>query len=92
MLLAMIMILSVLSGCGGNGENTGAGQKEPAGDSGKADGTAKAEEPLALTLMLPIFKTNYPKDGSPVAAKLEEPDEHQNPFRMGAECILCRQI
>lgn len=72
MLLAMIMLLSVLSGCGGNGENAGAGEKEPAADSGKTDGTAKGEKPLELTLMLPIFKTNYPKDGSPVAAKLEE--------------------
>lgn len=72
MLLAMMMMLSVLSGCGGNGENAGAGQKEPAGDSGKTDGTAKGKKPLELTLMLPIFKTNYPKDGSPVAAKLEE--------------------
>lgn len=72
MLLAAIMVLSVLSGCANSGKNTAAEQKETAGSEGNAKGGAEAEAPLDLTLMLPIFKTNYPKDGSPVAAKLEE--------------------
>lgn len=72
MLLAVIMILSVFTGCAGNKENNAAGQKESASSEGNAPGGTEAAEPLDLTLMLPIFKTNYPKDGSPVAAKLEE--------------------
>ncbi|WP_028611310.1 extracellular solute-binding protein [Paenibacillus harenae] len=32
----------------------------------------KEETPLKLNIMLPIFKTNYPKDDSPVAAEIEK--------------------
>lgn len=66
--VAGMMLVSVMSGCGGgNNAEPAVGQKAegepPAADSAK---------PLELTLMLPIFKTNYPKDGSPVAAELEK--------------------
>ncbi|WP_150267042.1 extracellular solute-binding protein [Paenibacillus tepidiphilus] len=73
--LAAIMVVSALTGCGGNngngGKNTANSSNAPAttASGGAAAGT---EEPLELTLMLPIFKTNYPKDGSPVAAELEK--------------------
>ncbi|MHA6531400.1 extracellular solute-binding protein [Paenibacillus sp. BAC0078] len=66
MLLAAIMVISMISGCSDGQENSTAGDKESAGGEGNA------QAPLALTLMLPIFKTNYPKDGSPVAAQLEK--------------------
>lgn len=76
-LLSTIMIVSVMSGCGSNGgNNNAAGTNGAAGSEGTAKpettAGAEAEKPLDLTLMLPIFKTNYPKDDSPVAAKLEE--------------------
>lgn len=72
MLLAVMMVVSIVSGCSNSGENNAAGQNEAAGNEGNTNTEPAAEAPLNLTLMLPIFKTNYPKDGSPVAAKLEE--------------------
>ena len=41
-------------------------------DTAPTKEAAKAETPLKLSIMLPIFKTNYPKDDSPVAAELEK--------------------
>lgn len=67
-LLAAMMVISVSAGCAGNKSPDTAANGEAGGDN--AGG--QSEEPLALTLMLPIFKTNYPKDGSPVAAELEQ--------------------
>lgn len=63
-----MMVTTVVAGCSGN---------ESAGSNSKSEGSSntgeeKSESPLDLTLMLPIFKTNYPKDGSPVAAELEK--------------------
>ncbi|WP_340012121.1 extracellular solute-binding protein [Paenibacillus sp. FSL H7-0690] len=68
LLLVAMMITTVVAGCSGN---------ESAGSNSKSEGSSntgeeKSESPLDLTLMLPIFKTNYPKDGSPVAAELEK--------------------
>ncbi|MBD3917424.1 extracellular solute-binding protein [Paenibacillus sp. PR3] len=34
--------------------------------------TPKQQDPLKLDIMLPIFKTNFPKDDSPVAAQIEK--------------------
>ncbi|GGG13448.1 lipoprotein LipO [Paenibacillus albidus] len=68
MSVAAIMVISVFAGCSGTNSEGTAAQKETGGNSG----TAKADAPLELTLMLPIFKTNYPKDGSPVAAEIEK--------------------
>ncbi|MEK3732304.1 extracellular solute-binding protein [Paenibacillus sp. FSL M8-0334] len=68
MLLAMVLLL--VAGCGGSApaatETPGSGN-EPTPNEGE-----QTEEPLNLTIMLPIFKTNYPKDGSPVVAELEQ--------------------
>ncbi|MEK3946702.1 hypothetical protein BSK49_16955 [Paenibacillus odorifer] len=68
LLLVAMMVTTVVAGCSGN---------ESAGSNSKSEGSSntgeeKSESPLDLTLMLPIFKTNYPKDGSPVAAELEK--------------------
>lgn len=72
--LSTIMIVSVMSGCGSNNETKNAAGTAGSEGNAKSEATAgtETEKPLDLTLMLPIFKTNYPKDDSPVAAKLEE--------------------
>lgn len=61
-----------LAGCssGGSGgnESTGGSSAPSAG----ASASASAQDPLKLNIMLPIFKTNYPKDDSPVAAEIEK--------------------
>ncbi|MBW4085590.1 extracellular solute-binding protein [Paenibacillus sp. S150] len=66
--VAAIMVITVFSGCSGNNSASSPGQEEAGGSSTGE----QADSPLALTLMLPIFKTNYPKDGSPVAAEVEK--------------------
>ncbi|WP_042203948.1 extracellular solute-binding protein [Paenibacillus camerounensis] len=73
-LLSTIMIVSVMSGCGSNNDTKNASGTAGSEGNAKSEATAgtETEKPLDLTLMLPIFKTNYPKDDSPVAAKLEE--------------------
>ena len=69
LLLAAMMITTIVAGCSGNeSANSSGGKSEGSSNSGGE----KNESPLDLTLMLPIFKTNYPKDGSPVAAELEK--------------------
>jgi len=69
LLLAAMMITTIVAGCSGNeSANSSSGKSEGSSNSGGE----KNESPLDLTLMLPIFKTNYPKDGSPVAAELEK--------------------
>ncbi|ASA19476.1 extracellular solute-binding protein [Paenibacillus donghaensis] len=65
--VAVMMMVSITSGCGGN---EAASSPEPGNSNSAAGGNAEAAQ--QLTLMLPIFKTNYPKDGSPVAAELEK--------------------
>ncbi len=72
LLLAGTLAAGTLIGCSqqNNGANNGApGTASP--DAAPANGD-KAETPLKLNIMLPIFKTNYPKDDSPVAAELEK--------------------
>jgi len=79
MLTAMALIAAVVAGCAGkNGDS----QASPSASQPRADGSAPASQqasdiaqeqpPLNLNIMLPIFKTNYPKDGSPVVAELEK--------------------
>ncbi|WP_159887156.1 extracellular solute-binding protein [Paenibacillus puerhi] len=59
-----------LAGCSQGGGSAPAGTSAPA--PAPAGTEAKQQAPLDLTVMLPIFKTNYPKDGSPVAAEIEK--------------------
>lgn len=64
MLIAAMMIVTLIAGCaGGNSASSG---DQDQGSTG-ADDSA-----LNLNIMLPIFKTNYPKDGSPTAAEIEK--------------------
>jgi putative aldouronate transport system substrate-binding protein len=70
--LAGMMALSVLAGCAGGNGNTASPSASAGADSSAAPTNAAEEKPLELSIMLPIFKTNFPKDGSPVAAEVEK--------------------
>lgn len=65
--LAAALVITALSGCGGKAGNSGAGESAPA--AGKE---GAGSSPLELTVMLPIFKTNYPKDDGPVVEEIEK--------------------
>ncbi|GAB2670712.1 extracellular solute-binding protein [Paenibacillus thermoaerophilus] len=60
----------------GCSQGSDSGSSPSAAPSATAEATsapsAKPEAPLDLTLMLPIFKTNFPKDDSPVALEIEK--------------------
>lgn len=76
LLLAAVMMMSVAAGCAQSG-NGGATEQSGQSNSGNASGNDAAqheqqEEALQLSIMLPIFKTNYPKDGSPVVQEIEQ--------------------
>lgn len=60
-----------LAGCGGSG-NKVTGAPPSAGASTGASVAATQQPPVDLNIMLPIFKTNFPKDDSPVAAEIEK--------------------
>ncbi|QYR23544.1 extracellular solute-binding protein [Paenibacillus sp. sptzw28] len=75
-LLAGALALTSVAGCspqsGGNNQGTKPAVSETGTDKeGNAGGAAK-EGPVNIDIMLPIFKTNYPKDDSPVAAEIEK--------------------
>lgn len=57
------LAVTALAGCGGDKNET---------EASPAATAAKQPAPLELSIMLPVFKTNYPKDDSPVAAELEK--------------------
>jgi putative aldouronate transport system substrate-binding protein len=72
-MVAMMSIGAVamgsLAGCGSDDKkDTGS---SPAASAG-ASAAATQLPPLDLNIMLPIFKTNFPKDDSPVAAEIEK--------------------
>jgi len=80
---AALLALSLLAGCSsGNGGNNGAGTNQGSGSNAPANNAAEpaapadeggeAEEPLALNIMLPIFKTNFPKDDGPVVQEINK--------------------
>ena len=63
-----------LAGCGGsdNGSSASPSAGASTAPSAAASTAPTQQPPLELTIMLPIFKTNFPKDDSPVAAELEK--------------------
>ncbi|NIK75263.1 putative aldouronate transport system substrate-binding protein [Paenibacillus castaneae] len=74
LLMVGALVASTLIGCSQtnnekNNPTPGAATPEAAAPTNEA---VKEEAPLKLNIMLPIFKTNYPKDDSPVAAELEK--------------------
>lgn len=58
-----------LAGCSSGG---GAGDSKDSSAAPSANASTGGQEALKLNIMLPVFKTNYPKDDSPVAAELEK--------------------
>lgn len=76
LLAAVVLLGTVIAGCAGSNKEAGSGSSSAPAESSNAPAPSsdapKVEEPLKLDIMLPIFKTNYPKDGSPVVAELEK--------------------
>ncbi|GMK42037.1 lipoprotein LipO [Paenibacillus sp. CCS19] len=75
------LVAGSLAACGSSSDEETKGstteQTETAGtDTNTATNTEtetpKQQDPLKLNIMLPIFKTNFPKDDSPVAAQIEK--------------------
>ena len=59
--------MTTLAGCGG--------AKDPAttpSAGASTAATAQDQKPLDLSIMLPIFKTNFPKDDGPVVTEIEK--------------------
>ncbi|WP_019532975.1 extracellular solute-binding protein [Paenibacillus ginsengihumi] len=44
----------------------------PAGENNAANGDGGSDKPMDITIMMPVFKTEYPKDDSPVLAEIEK--------------------
>lgn len=73
LLLAGTLAAGTLIGCSqqNNGADNGVAPAASP-DTAPTNGGSGETAPLKLNIMLPIFKTNYPKDDSPVAAELEK--------------------
>ena len=79
--LVGVLLTSTLAACSSNSkEDSKASTTEPSPTTSAAASPSanteteppKQQEPLQLDIMLPIFKTNFPKDDSPVAAEIEK--------------------
>lgn len=66
------MAMTALVGCGSDDKSATSTPGASAGTGASASQAPAKLAPLELSIMLPIFKTNYPKDDSPVAAELEK--------------------
>lgn len=64
-------LMFAAAGCGGGNGGSGGPEASPAATSG-GGGNASSEGPLKLSIMLPVFKTNYPKDDGPVVEEIEK--------------------
>ncbi|MEC0256788.1 extracellular solute-binding protein [Paenibacillus lautus] len=62
----------LLASCSSGKNNGGADSSNNSTAAPPASASAGSQEAFKLNIMLPIFKTNYPKDDSPVAAELEK--------------------
>lgn len=69
--LPLASLMFAAAGCGGGNGGGGGPEASPAATSG-GGGNASSEGPLKLSIMLPIFKTNYPKDDGPVVEEVEK--------------------
>ncbi len=84
---SVLLVLSMLAACssgsngnnGGNSGNNGNTNAGATGDAGNnktgqpgAEEEPAAEPPLELSIMLPIFKTNFPKDDGPVVQEINK--------------------
>jgi ABC-type sugar transport system, periplasmic component len=75
------LVASSLAACGSSSDDdkkTSTSEQTETASKGTDTNTAtttdtpKQQDPLKLEIMLPIFKTNFPKDDSPVAAQIEK--------------------
>lgn len=64
-------LMFAAAGCGGGNGGSGGPEASPAATSG-GGGNASSEGPLKLSIMLPVFKTNYPKDDGLVVEEIEK--------------------
>ncbi|WP_145021765.1 extracellular solute-binding protein [Paenibacillus sp. Y412MC10] len=71
-LILSTVCAAALAGCSSGSGSGSEGASDGSSAAPSANASAEAEKPLKLNIMLPIFKTNYPKDDSPVAAELEK--------------------
>ncbi|NIK68235.1 MULTISPECIES: extracellular solute-binding protein [unclassified Paenibacillus] len=65
------LAMTALAGCSGNKEETSKPEESANATATAATGAA-AEKPLDISIMLPIFKTNFPKDDGPVVSEIEK--------------------
>ncbi|MGG1552152.1 extracellular solute-binding protein [Paenibacillus ferrarius] len=66
------VVLTTVTGCGS--DSKGSSASPGAAATGQATATTAAQNlaPLDLSIMLPIFKTNYPKDDGPVTTEIDK--------------------
>ncbi|MBU5348404.1 extracellular solute-binding protein [Paenibacillus lautus] len=62
----------LMASCSSGKNNGGTDSSNNSTAAPPASASADTQEAFKLNIMLPIFKTNYPKDDSPVAAELEK--------------------
>ncbi|WNQ09507.1 extracellular solute-binding protein [Paenibacillus aurantius] len=67
MAAAGTLAVTSLAGCGGQ-----SAAPSPSASAGSSGNNQQAQAPYDISIMIPIFKTNYPKDDSPVALEIEK--------------------
>lgn len=72
LVLLSSVFAAAMAGCASDSSGNEPAASAPPAASGSPNASPTADKPLALSIMLPIFKTNFPKDDSPVAAELEK--------------------
>ncbi|GIO92242.1 MULTISPECIES: extracellular solute-binding protein [Paenibacillus] len=66
------MCIVLLASCSSTKSSGGTDSTNSSTAAPPASASSGSQEAYKLNIMLPIFKTNYPKDDSPVAAELEK--------------------
>jgi len=66
------MCIVLLASCSSSKSSGGTDSPNNSTAAPPASASPDSQEAFKLNIMLPIFKTNYPKDDSPVAAELEK--------------------
>lgn len=70
MTVLAVGVLAATSAAGCSSDNNK--DTPPAPSSATANGPVQPQAPLEVSIMIPIFKTNFPKDDSPVVAEIEK--------------------
>ncbi|NOV03875.1 extracellular solute-binding protein [Paenibacillus planticolens] len=66
------MAMTTIVGCSSGGKEAATTPSAAASSAPAVATPAQQQAPLDLTLMLPIFKTNFPKDDGPVVTEIEK--------------------